>query len=194
MDEVGRHGSMGGAARPDELPDLVAFLGAAPVSERDWVLDLCPSKRRIERRSSPLARRDAGSRTPASKTVLLVDDDPEMEALIRIVLAVTPAVRLRWVATGAEALRLVAEEPVDLVLLDARLPDVDGFVVCRALRAPRPERRPRVVMLTSRARQIDRERGLAAGADVYLTKPFSPGALLTCVESLLAEREAARRS
>ena len=74
---------------------------------------------------------------------------------------------------------------IDLVLLDVRLPDVSGLEVCRALRANPCLHSTRIVMLTAAAQQDDVMRGLAAGADDYLTKPFSPVRLLSLVNRML---------
>ncbi len=94
------------------------------------------------------------------------------------------------VGTGEHALALAAERPYDAVVLDLRLPDVDGFEVCHRLRgsgcwAP-------ILMLTARDAVDDRVRGLDAGADDYLTKPFAFPELLARVRALVRRRPAER--
>jgi len=85
-------------------------------------------------------------------------------------------------ANGADALALAAQASFDLILLDVRMPDLDGLETCRRLRqfALTP-----VIMLTALAEEDDRIRGLDAGADDYVTKPFSAGELLARVRAVL---------
>ncbi len=91
---------------------------------------------------------------------------------------------------GKEGLRLVAERPTDLVLLDIMLPDIDGFEVCRRLRAS-GYTMP-IIILSARGQEIDKVRGLELGADDYVTKPFSLRELLARVNAAL--RRAAVRT
>jgi DNA-binding response OmpR family regulator len=124
--------------------------------------------------------------------VLVVDDDPELLPLVAFALRQGGFLAVE-AASGERALALVAEERPDLVVLDANLPGIDGFEVCRRLRGAR-DATP-VLMLTVRGDEEDLVRGLELGADDYLTKPFSPRTLLARVRALLrrAGREGARR-
>lgn len=117
-------------------------------------------------------------------TVLIVDDEPNIVELVRITLE-DDRVRVVTAAAGAAALGVVETERPELVLLDVNLPDVSGLELCRRLRRDRRLDDTRIVMLTAAAQRHDVERGLAAGADEYLTKPFSPVRLLSLVEQLL---------
>lgn len=114
--------------------------------------------------------------------VLVVDDDPTVSEVVTGYLqrADLDAVR---VGDGLEALRVVAHEPVDLVVLDRMLPGLDGLDVCRALRAQYPDLP--IVMLTALGQEDDRVAGLQVGADDYVTKPFSPRELVLRVQSVL---------
>jgi DNA-binding response OmpR family regulator len=117
-------------------------------------------------------------------TVLIVDDEPHIVDLVRITLE-DERRRVLDAPDGAGALALAQLERPDLVLLDVNLPDISGLEVCRRLRE-RTEGGPlRIVMLSAAAQRDDVALGLAAGADEYLTKPFSPMRLLTLVEELL---------
>jgi len=89
---------------------------------------------------------------------------------------------------GAEALRLIGTFNPDLVVLDVMLPSVSGFEMCRRIREDRDTRDTRVLMLTARGREGEMQKGIAAGADVYMTKPFSTKELMETVAQLLAER------
>jgi len=111
--------------------------------------------------------------------ILLVEDDVTLGDGLRQALA-TQGYRASWAQTGAEALEL-ARDPHDIVLLDLRLPDLDGVELCRRLRAAQPELT--IVMLTARREEIDVIVGLDAGADDYLTKPFRLAELLARVRA-----------
>ena len=119
------------------------------------------------------------------KSILLVDDEAAMRRLVQITLGDAMRYRILHAPDGAQALDTLRQTPVDLVLLDVHMPVMDGFRTCEGVRELPGDRQPRVVMLTARASQADRERGRAVGADDYLCKPFSPMALLDCVDRLL---------
>ena len=116
-------------------------------------------------------------------TVLIVDDEPAIVQLVRITLEIA-RVRVLEASDGTTAIeRAIALRP-DLILLDVDLPDLSGLDVCRRLKGEEAMALTKIVMLTAAAQQDDVARGLAAGADQYLTKPFSPVRLLTLVEQL----------
>jgi DNA-binding response OmpR family regulator len=113
--------------------------------------------------------------------ILVVDDDLDLLALVAF--ALRQAGFLVVEATDGElALHRFAEEAPDLVVLDGNLPKVDGFEVCRRLRA---ESKTPILMLTVRSDEADVVRGLDLGADDYLTKPFSPRTLLARIRAAL---------
>jgi len=112
--------------------------------------------------------------------ILLVEDDATIGDGLRQALRAQDYA-VAWAENGAEALRVAATEPVDLVLLDLRLPDLDGVEVCRRLRASHPALT--IVMLTARSEEIDVVVGLDAGADDYVTKPFRLAELLARVRA-----------
>jgi DNA-binding response OmpR family regulator len=122
----------------------------------------------------------------AMTTILVVDDEPSIVELVRFTLE-DADVRVVEASDGAEALILARRIKPDLVLLDVQMPRLDGFEVCRQLRREPAFARTPIIMLTAAGQQADRTRGLGAGADEYLTKPFSPLALLALVEALLPE-------
>lgn len=117
-------------------------------------------------------------------TVLLVEDDANLAELIRYNLA-GEGFDVVHTADGEEALVLVEEALPDLVLLDWMIEGLPGIEVCRRLRR-RPETATLpLIMLTARADEGDRVRGLETGADDYITKPFSPRELVARVRALL---------
>jgi DNA-binding response OmpR family regulator len=117
-------------------------------------------------------------------SVLIADDEPHVVELVRVTLE-DERVRVFEAADGETALAVAEAVAIDLVLLDVHLPDLSGLEVCRAFRANPRFANARIVMLTAAAQQEDIVRGLAAGADDYLTKPFSPVRLLSLVDRLL---------
>lgn len=118
-------------------------------------------------------------------TILIADDEPHIVELVRLTLE-DARVRVVDAHDGATALDRAAACNPDLILLDVHLPDVSGLEVCARVRAHRGPA-VKIVMLTAAAQDADVARGLAAGADHYLTKPFSPVRLLSLVEALMPQ-------
>jgi DNA-binding response OmpR family regulator len=119
-------------------------------------------------------------------TIVIAEDEPNVVDLVRVTLE-DDRVRVIAAPDGTSALELAARLQPGLVLLDVGLPDVSGVEVCRRLRLDPSTAAIPIVMLTAAAQQEDVARGLAAGATVYLTKPFSPVRLLSLVEQLLPD-------
>jgi two-component system, OmpR family, alkaline phosphatase synthesis response regulator PhoP len=113
-------------------------------------------------------------------TVLIVDDEQHIRLLIEQTLEELEddGVELLTAVDGEQALDVVANQAPDLVFLDVTMPKKDGFEVARAIKADPRMRATTVILLTARGQAVDREQGLAAGADQYLTKPFDPDDLL----------------
>jgi DNA-binding response OmpR family regulator len=118
-------------------------------------------------------------------TVLLVEDEPSVGELVRGYLT-RDGYRVVWVRSGEEALAELERHPVRMVLLDIGLPGLDGFDVCRAMRA---RSQVPILMLTARDEEPDRIVGLEVGADDYLTKPFSPRELVARMKAVLRRAE-----
>ncbi len=122
--------------------------------------------------------------------ILLVDDDPRLRDLVRLALERGGASVLT-AADGAAALRHAAREAPDLIVLDVGLPEMDGFEVCRKIRARSDVP---ILFLTARDDEIDRIVGLEMGADDYVTKPFSPRELVARVRAILKRTAGARKA
>jgi DNA-binding response OmpR family regulator len=118
-------------------------------------------------------------------TVLLVEDEPSVGELVRGYLA-RDGYRVIWVRNGDEALVELERHPIRLVLLDIGLPGMDGFDVCREMRA---RSHVPILMLTARDEEPDRIVGLEVGADDYITKPFSPRELVARMKAVLRRSE-----
>jgi two-component system OmpR family response regulator len=120
-------------------------------------------------------------------TVLVVDDEPNIRELVQVALSFHGCTVLT-AASGKGALREAEASEPDLIVLDVVLPDLDGFEVCRRLRA-RGDNVP-IIFLTARDTSSDTVQGLALGGDDYVTKPFSVEALVARIRAVL--RRAAR--
>ena len=118
-------------------------------------------------------------------TILLVEDEQSIASLVRTYLE-RDGFRVLWATTGAEGLAALDRGEVRLVVLDLGLPDLDGFEVCRRVRAVSSVP---VIMLTARDEEVDRVAGLEVGADDYVAKPFSPRELVARVKAVLRRTE-----
>jgi two-component system, OmpR family, alkaline phosphatase synthesis response regulator PhoP len=123
------------------------------------------------------------SDTPKPARVLIVDDEPNIVLSLEFLLG-QEGYEVAVARDGAEALARAEELRPDLVLLDVMLPALDGFEVCRRLRAREPA--PKVILLTARGRSAERLRGLDLGADLYVTKPFSTRDLMADIRRCLS--------
>lgn len=119
-------------------------------------------------------------------SVLIADDEPHVVELVRVTLE-DDRLSVTEAFDGETALMLAQATRPDLVFLDVHMPRLDGLEVCRRLRRDPAFAQTTIVMLTAAAQRDDIARGLAAGANHYLTKPFSPVALLALVERLRPE-------
>jgi two-component system, OmpR family, alkaline phosphatase synthesis response regulator PhoP len=118
------------------------------------------------------------------KSVLVVDDEPNILLSLQFLMK-KAGYDVRIAKDGDEALVALANSAPDLVLLDVMMPKRDGFDVCQKIRSNPNWKNVRIIMLTARGRPIEREKGLALGADDYITKPFSTKAVIERVESIL---------
>jgi two-component system chemotaxis response regulator CheY len=121
------------------------------------------------------------------RAVLVVDDDPFIRSLILTTLEDVAHFALFQAADGIEALEVARTERPRLVFMDIDMPRLDGISACRALRADAATAGATIVMLTASAEDSSRRRAEEAGADLFLTKPFSPLDLLRMVDRLGGE-------
>src|SRR5438132_7379973 len=120
----------------------------------------------------------------SKRRVLLADDDPGLRRLIGTTLG-TDDFELLQATDGEEALAIARQHHPELVLLDVNMPKLNGFEVCRQLKAQPETADIKIVMLTARGTDVDRAHGREVGADDYFIKPFSPVQLLNKVYALL---------
>ena len=122
-----------------------------------------------------------------SASILVVDDEPNIVLSLEFLLK-QAGFRVRTVSNGEAALAAIAQEPPDLVLLDVMIPGRDGYAVCQEIRNNPAWRNMRIIMLTAKGGDIQREKGLSLGADEYVTKPFSTRELVERVRRMLDRR------
>lgn len=118
---------------------------------------------------------------------MIVDDEDVLRMLIEDTLEELEDVEIHTAENGVEALARLAAEPYDLVILDYMMPEMTGIEVLSELDAEL-KRRTRVMMLTAKAQETDRNRAREAGARYFMPKPFSPMELLQLVEDILSEK------
>lgn len=121
---------------------------------------------------------------PLKPVILVVEDEAALVSLLRYNLE-KAGFEILDAGDGEGALTILAERPVDLVLLDWMLPSVSGIEICRRMRRQPETRNTPVIMLTARGEESDRIRGLNTGADDYITKPFSHDELIARIHAVL---------
>lgn len=119
-----------------------------------------------------------------AKRILIADDEPNIVISIEFLLK-REGYEVIVAQNGAEALVKVREEKPDLVILDVMMPRRNGFEVCQDLRQDPEFADLRIMMLTAKGRDTEVSKGLALGADVYMTKPFSTRELVAKVKALM---------
>ena len=123
-----------------------------------------------------------------SFNVLVVEDEPPLIELLRYNLE-KDGFDVSVATDGEEALLMVQESEPDLIILDWMLPKLSGLDLCRRLRSPALGNKTPIIMLTARGEEGDRVKGLDAGADDYVVKPFSPAELIARVRAVLRRAE-----
>jgi DNA-binding response OmpR family regulator len=140
----------------------------------------------VSTRNVPVEADQASAAGIGKGTVLIVEDDHSIGGLVRAYLE-RLGYRVVWVRSGEDALVELTRHPVKIVVLDIRLPGMDGFDVCRTIRS---RSAVPIVMLTARDEEADRVTGLELGADDYIPKPFSPRELAARIKAVLRRTEA----
>jgi DNA-binding response OmpR family regulator len=120
------------------------------------------------------------------KSVLVVDDEPNIVLSLEFLMK-QAGYEVRVARDGDAALIAMREKAPDIVLLDVMMPDKDGYEVCQTIRANPAWSRTKIVLLTAKIREVEREKGLALGADEYVTKPFSTRELVETVRRLIGD-------
>ena len=123
-------------------------------------------------------------------TVLVVEDEPNIVLSLQFILR-QAGFTVRVARDGDQALRAIDDYVPDLVILDIMLPKQDGFSVCEAIRANEACRDLKIIMLSAKSREADKDRAIALGADEFVTKPFSTRALGKMVKAIVVSTKPA---
>ncbi|WP_412852087.1 response regulator transcription factor [Ectothiorhodospira shaposhnikovii] len=124
----------------------------------------------------------------APQSVLVVDDEPNIVLSLEFLMK-EAGFDVRVARDGESALEAVRQAPPHVILLDVMLPKRDGYDVCQTIRANPAWKDVRILMLTAKGRQIEKEKGLAMGADDYITKPFSTREVVERVRAYMPDTE-----
>ena len=116
-----------------------------------------------------------------TRTILAVDDEPNIVLSLEFIMK-QAGFEVRVARDGNEAIEAFEASIPDLVLLDVMMPNRDGYDVCQTIRANPAWQDVHIIMLTAKGRDIEREKGMALGADDYITKPFSTRQVIARVE------------
>jgi len=120
------------------------------------------------------------------KKILIVDDEEKVRKLVEVTLSIAE-LEIMHASSGDEALRIAQKAKPDIILLDIMMPGrLDGYDVCSLLKKDPDTMDIYIIMLTAKGQKVDKERGLALGADDYIVKPFSPMELMDKINSILA--------
>jgi len=119
--------------------------------------------------------------------ILIVDDEPNIVLALEMLMK-REGYEIRTVGDGERAVEAAETFRPDLILLDVMMPLMDGYEVCQRSRADASLKAISIVMLTAKGREVEREKGLALGADLYITKPFSTREVVRRVKELLASK------
>ncbi len=119
------------------------------------------------------------------KKILIVDDQMEVRELVEVTLRVEDY-QIFKAKSGEEAVEIATAEQPDLIIMDVMMPGgMDGFETTRKIKSHPDTRHCQVIMLTAKGQEADREEGVAAGADDYFIKPFSPLELIKKIDQVL---------
>jgi|SRR5690349_10580507 DNA-binding response OmpR family regulator len=121
-----------------------------------------------------------------AKRILIADDEPNIVVSLEFLMK-QRGYEIRVVSDGAEALKAVGEFRPDLILLDVMMPRISGYDVCQKVRENPEWKDVKIVMLSAKGRDVEVTKGLAIGADAYVTKPFSTRELIEKVGAMLGE-------
>ena len=119
-------------------------------------------------------------------SILVVDDEPNIVLSLEFLMK-KAGFDVRTAADGEEAMQAIRTEPPALILLDINIPKINGYEICESVRGSKEWRDIRIVMITAKGRDIEREKGLAMGADDYITKPFATQKVVDKVREILGE-------
>lgn len=122
-----------------------------------------------------------------SKKLLIVDDEPHLRLLLERALQdlEDEGIEIMIATNGEEALQTIKTERPDLVFLDVMMPKMNGFDVCNKVKRELGLEDIYIILLTAKGQEFDKQRGIEAGADIYMTKPFNPDEIMQKARGIL---------
>jgi DNA-binding response OmpR family regulator len=120
--------------------------------------------------------------------ILIVEDEPNIVVPLQFLME-RNGYQVAVASTGEDAMSSILSFVPDLILLDITLPGIDGFEVCQAVRNIPEQQHTKIIFLSAMGRDMDIAKGMAIGADAYITKPFSNADVVTKVKDLLSDRK-----
>jgi CheY-like chemotaxis protein len=156
-----------------------------------YLEDIMASARELQAAYSPrnpAKFQQRGGRLFMTRNVLIVDDEPNIVLSIKFLIN-QQGYEVRTAGNGEEALQELNRQIPDLILLDIMMPKPDGYEVCQIIRATPAWKDIPVIMLTAKGRDVEKQKGLAMGADDYITKPFATHELVAKVRAVLNEKK-----
>jgi DNA-binding response OmpR family regulator len=132
-------------------------------------------------------RQSGGGEGAAMHRILIVDDEPNIVLALELLMK-KEGYEVHAVDDGERAVQAAKELRPDLILLDIMMPKMDGYEVCQRIRSDALLKDVSIIMLTAKGREVEREKGLALGADHYITKPFSTRQVVMKVKEILTAR------
>lgn len=121
------------------------------------------------------------------RRILIVDDEPNIVLALELLMK-REGYEVQSVDDGQKVFDVVGKFRPDLIILDIMMPKMDGYEVCQRLRADPSLKNVSIIMLTAKGREVEREKGLALGADLYVTKPFSTREVMIRIKEILSVR------
>jgi len=121
------------------------------------------------------------------RRILIVDDEPNIVLALELLMK-KEGYEVHTVDDGERAVQAAKELRPDLILLDIMMPKMDGYEVCQKIRSDTLLKDVSIIMLTAKGREVEREKGMALGADHYITKPFSTRQVVMKVKEIMAAR------
>ena len=118
------------------------------------------------------------------KRILIIEDEPQIVRALELLME-REGFEVRSASDGIEALHAIEDATPDLILLDLMMPRMDGFELCQRIRSNPAWKDMIIIILTAKGRDIEREKGMALGADHYVTKPFSTREVVKLIKSAL---------
>jgi len=119
--------------------------------------------------------------------ILIVDDEPNIVLALELLMK-KEGYEVHTVSDGERAVQAAKELRPDLILLDIMMPKMDGYEVCQSIRSDALLKDVSIIMLTAKGREVEREKGMALGADLYITKPFSTRQVVMKVREILTAK------